>query len=195
MIGRITKTTASHTHTANAIRAHTNGGYSERVMTRSRAGINDRTVAGYGNSMIGNSGSGNMRQKALNAQELAQAKMLREQAREQGYHVGYGRASEIVLENRQEINSNLEQGGLRSRTEGANIRYDTTRASRGRLGGNAGMQQQRTNRFSDVPGRFGSGSVSGARGTTGVGGPSSQINGAFGGTARPIPKPNFRRPM
>lgn len=217
MISRITKTTASSTHTANAIRAHTNGGFSNRgtsVSSRSLKGVNS-PAKGYGFSHIGQ-----RRNKYSN--EVTQRDYDRlQQLRGDDYHVGYGRSSDVDMANRQEANAHsggesgyarmlfeeqlsqstvdhqhmestgygrtgealtesrqgtnarAEQGGLSNRMAGTNSRFEASRISGGRFGG-AGGNGGAASRFGSTP--------------------PPRISGAANATARPVPKPNFRRP-
>ena len=212
MISRITKTTASSTHTANAIRAHNNGGFSNRgtsVNSRSLKGAGS-PARGYGYSHIGQ--RRNKYKTALSAEDYNKVQQLRDD----GYHVGYGRTSDIDLANRQEANAHsggesgyarmlfeeqlaqsavehqhmestgygrtgealtesrqganahAEQGGLSNRMANAGSRFEASRAAGGRFGG------------------------AGSNGGSYAAGP--RISGAANATARPVPKPNFRRP-
>lgn len=225
MVSRITKATASSTHTANAIRASSNGGFSNRgtSVSRSLKGVNS-PASGYGRSLIGQ--RRNKYQKALNVQEFANAQQLRDE-----YHIGYGRASEIALanrqeanaysgreagfarlmleeqlqqqmiaqqhmestgygrtgralrENRQSVNARAEQGGLGQRMAGANSRFEashTTRGSFGGAGSNGGVTGSRFGSTPQVQSR--------------VNRVQPRMSGATNATARPVPKPNFRRP-
>lgn len=169
MISRITKTTASSTHTANAIRAHTNGGFSHRgtsVNSRSLTRTNS-PAKGYGYSHIGQK-----RNKYSN--EVTQRDYDRlQQLRGDEYHVGYGRSSDVDITNRQEANARAEQGGLSNRMAGTNSRFEASRVSGGRFGG-AGGNGGAASRFGSTP--------------------PPRMSGAANATARPVPKPNFRRP-
>lgn len=79
IISRITKTTASSTHTANAIRAQTNGGFSLRSKDGARpiASASGRTISGYEHSILGRSRS--RQAKALDASQSEQARQRREE--------------------------------------------------------------------------------------------------------------------
>ncbi len=177
LVGRITRTTASQTHTASGIRAHENGGFSQRSFgdRRSTASINDRTVAGYGNSMIAQ--GGNKRQSALTSEQLHQVRQLQQE----DPHMSYARASEIVrgereytpnpradrFGRRQEYNANADRGGFRDRMTTSGNRFEAGRISRGNFG--------QTN------------SVNGST--------RPRLSGAANATARPAPTPTFRRPF
>lgn len=167
MVGRITKTTASSTHTANAIRAHTNGGFSARSFgtQRSTASINDRTIARYGNSMIAQR-SRNHRPRALTAQELQTAHEIKNN--NDGRNMSYSRAAEEARNlGHQLANANADRGGFRDRMTASGTRFEAGRVASGRFGQ-----------------------------TTNVNGSSRpMLSGAANAVARPTPTPNFRRPM
>ena len=166
MVGRITQTTASSTHTANAIRAHTNGGFSSRSFgaRRSAAGINDRTIAGYGNSMIGRARNG--RPRALTAEELQRSHEIRDSG--DGRNMSYARAAEEARNSLcQERNAGIDRGGFRDRMTPSGNRFESGRFSSGKFG-------QTTN-------------INGSN--------RPRLSGAANATARPTPTPTFRRPM
>ena len=166
MVGRITKTTASSTHTANAIRAHTNGGFSARSFgtRRSTASINDRTIARYGNSMVAQR-SRNHRPRALTAQELQTAHEIKNN--NDGRNMSYSRAAEEARNlGHQLVNANADRGGFRDRMTTSGTRFEAGRVASGRFGQ-----------------------------TTNVNGSSRpMLSGAANAVARPTPTPNFRRP-
>ena len=217
MISRITKTTASSTHTANAIRAHNNGGFSNRgtsVNSRPLTGANS-PARGYGYSHIGQK-----RNKYKNDVTQRDYERVR-QLRNDDYHVGYGRSSDVDMTNRQEANAHpgdeagytrtvfeeqssqsmtehqhmestgygrtgealtesrqranahAKQGGLSNRMAGSSSRFEASRISGGRFGG-AGGNGGAASRFGSTP--------------------PPRMSGAANATARPVPKPNFRRP-
>lgn len=217
MISRITKTTASSTHTANAIRAHNNGGFSNRgtsVNSRPLTGANS-PARGYGYSHIGQK-----RNKYKNDVTQRDYERVR-QLRNDDYHVGYGRSSDVDMTNRQEANAHpgdeagytrtvfeeqssqsmtehqhmestgygrtgealtesrqranayAKQGGLSNRMAGPSSRFEASRISGGRFGG-AGSNGGAASRFGSTP--------------------PPRMSGATNATARPVPKPNFRRP-
>ena len=166
MIGRITQTTASSTHTANAIRAHTNGGFSSRSFDTRRpaAGISDRTIAKYSNSMIGRARNG--RPRALTAEELQRSHEIRDNS--DGRNMSYARAAEEARSSlRQERNAGTDRSGFRDRMTASGNRFESGRISSGRFG-------QTTN-------------VNGSN--------RPRLSGAANATARPTPTPTFRRPM
>lgn len=169
MISRITKTTASSTHTANAIRAHNNGGFSHRgtsVNSRSLTGTNS-PARGYEYSHIGQK-----RNKYKN--DVTQRDYERvQQLRNDDYCVGYGRSSDVDMANRQETNAHTEQGGLSNRMAGPSSRFEASRISSGRFG-SAGSNGGAASRLGSTP--------------------PPRMSGAANATARPVPKPNFRRP-
>ena len=166
IIGRITKTTASSTHTANAIRAHTNGGFSSRGFSanRSMVGTSGRTVAGYGHSIVGR--NRNCRPKALTADELQRSREIRNNS--DGRNMSYARAAE-------EARAGLNQGE-NTRTNRVSFR-DRVATNESSLG---------TNR--SAGGRFG-------QSTNTNSGSRPMLGGATNTTARPVPTPTFRRPM
>ena len=134
MIRRITKTTVSSTHTANAIRAQTNGGFSTRGTGGSRpvANTGNRTVAKYEQSILGQS-----RQRRMEAQDEGRPKQMQRWQNE---------------------------------TKDTNNRFRST-----------------DNRFSiNKDTASARNSFSAHR--------EPRISGAAGATARPVPKPTFRRP-
>ena len=169
MISRITKTTASSTHTANAIRAHNNGGFSNRgtsVNSRSLTATNSPAM-GYGYSHIGQ--KRNQYKNDVTQRDYERVQQLRND----DYHVGYGRSSDVDTVNRQEVNAHAEWGGLSNRTAGPSSRFEASRISGGRFGG-AGGNGGAASRFGSTP--------------------PPRMSGATNATARPVPKPNFRRP-
>ncbi len=166
MVSRITKTTANSTHTANAIRAHTNGGFSSRSFgtRRSTASINDRTIARYGNSIIGQARNG--RPRALTAEELQRSHEIRDNG--DGRNMSYARAAEEARSSlRQERNAGTDRGGFRDRMTTSGNWSEPGRISSGRFG-------QTTN-------------INGSN--------RPRLSGAANATARPTPTPTFRRPM
>lgn len=162
IIGRITKTTAGSTHTANAIRAHTNGGYSSRNMENARPMVaaGDRTVAKYESSIIGQSRY--KREKASDKDQAGAARTDTEQGR-----FAYDRMSRTALGSRLDDGRRSERGRALSRASADERRFGASRISRDATAGASG------NRFNR----------------------SSHASGAANATARPAPKPTFRRPM
>ena len=124
MIGRITGATASDTHTAGAINASNNGGFSNRgtsVNSRQTQGLSSQGGT-YGRSMIGQ--KRNKYPKALNADE---ARALQE-TKSAEKRPGYGRTSsaEMAAQHRFDTHtrSNLRfgsasTGGAQPRISGA----------------------------------------------------------------------------
>ena len=166
MIGRITKTTVNSTHTANAIRAHTNGGFSSRSSGANRPviGGGERTVAGYGQSMIGR--SSNSRPKALTADELQRSREIRNN--NDGRNMSYTRAAEEARSSlRQERSAGISRSDIRGRSMAGGNRFDTGRNTGGRFGQPTGLS----------------------------GSNRPMLGGAANATARPVPTPTFRRPM
>ena len=134
MIRRITKTTVSSTHTANAIRAQTNGGFSTRGTGGSRpvANTGNRTVAKYEQSILGQS-----RQRRMKAQDEGQPKHMQRWQNE-------------IKDTSNHFRSSNNRFSINKDTASARSSFSAHREPR--------------------------------------------ISGATGATARPAPKPTFRRP-